>query len=431
MTKFIAIIFTVCITSFYYFPVSFTFLPSVNLKTLLAVIGIGVLGIDMTRNRNALLNRGFLYLMVLALLVSLSSFFAVVYNNTLDYTYVTYVISMFIWLSAAYVVILLIQKVHGKLSVILVCNYLIVVCSLQCIIALMVDLCKPVKIWVDTWFNSGSEWLDSVNRMYGIGAMLDVAGIRFSAVLIMIAYIITHIDNSRLKRFLPWYIVAFIIITVIGNMMARTTSVGAIIGVVYIVYKTDIYKFRFSIATKKMWIWIIALLTVTLLIVIYFYQTNNAFYTDIRFAFEGFFSLVEKGRWEVDSNEVLKGMIVFPETLKTWFIGDGYMLNPRDINPYYIGSFYYGYYKGTDIGYLRFIFYFGIVGLLLFMYLIYMIAKICMHKFQTQKMLFFLLLMLNYIVWLKVSTDIFSVFALFFLVDELENAKYNENILLQ
>ena len=39
-----------------------------------------------------------------------------------------------------------------------------------------------------------------------------------------------------------------------------------------------------------------------------------------------------------------------------------------------------------------------------------------MVRFPKQKMLFFILLMLNFIVWLKVSTDIFQFFALFLAV---------------
>ena len=85
----------------------------------------------------------------------------------------------------------------------------------------------------------------------------------------------------------------------------------------------------------------------------------------IQFAFEGFFSLVEKGRWEVSSNEILKNMYRFPESIKTWIIGDGYIENPKN-DPYFIGKLTGGYYMGTDVGYLRFIYYFGLIGLIAF-----------------------------------------------------------------
>lgn len=431
MAKIIAIIFTVCITSFFYFPVAFSFLPTVNLKTAMAALGLLVLGFNAAKRHDSLFNKKLLILTTLAALVSFVGLFAVTYNNSPDYTYATYVVSMFVWLSAAYVVIGLIKSVHGYASIILVSNYVITVCTAQCIIALLIDLFRTVKIEVDNWFVTSSAGMDAINRMYGIGAALDTAGIRFSAALIMIAYIVANIDRTQLKRELPWYIGAFIIITVIGNMVARTTSVGTIIGLFYLFYKTGLYKFSLNFSQKKLWLWIGGLLLVFVPLIIYFYQTNDTFYKNIRFGFEGFFSLIEKGRWEVSSNSILKGMIVFPESLKTWLIGDGYMWNPQGIDPYYTGPIYPGYYMGTDIGYLRFIFYFGTIGLLLFMFFIYTVARMCMQKFPMQKTLFILLLLLNYAVWFKVSTDIFLVFALFFLIDKEENTDYNNRILLQ
>ena len=132
-----------------------------------------------------------------------------------------------------------------------------------------------------------------------------------------------------------------------------------------------------------------------------------------RFAFEGFFSLAEKGYWEVDSNEILKNMIVFPETLHTWILGDGYFMNSRyDIN--YLGdSTDQGFYMGTDVGYLRFIFYFGFTGLIPMFGVILYSAVVCMRHFREHKLFFLLALLVGLIVWFKVSTDIFLYFALF------------------
>ena len=67
-------------------------------------------------------------------------------------------------------------------------------------------------------------------------------------------------------------------------------------------------------------------------------------------------------------------MVVFPDNWVTWLIGDGYAANPMDktlsfFDPYYTGPIYHGYYKGTDIGYLRYIFYFGLVGTFVFVFL--------------------------------------------------------------
>lgn len=67
----------------------------------------------------------------------------------------------------------------------------------------------------------------------------------------------------------------------------------------------------------------------------------------------------------------------------------------------------------TDVGYLRFIFYFGLLGLFAFSFFMYRVAKVCMNRFSSHKLLFWMLLAINFIIWFKVSTDIFLVFALF------------------
>ena len=118
----------------------------------------------------------------------------------------------------------------------------------------------------------------------------------------------------------------------------------------------------------------------------------------------------------------LKNMLVFPDNLKTWLIGDGYMENPR-IDPYYTGKIHGGYYMSTDIGYLRFIFYFGIVGLFLFQLFLWKTTQVCVQRFRGYALLFLMILAVNMIGWVKVSTDIFLVFALFLCVPEEEDVE--------
>ena len=71
---------------------------------------------------------------------------------------------------------------------------------------------------------------------------------------------------------------------------------------------------------------------------------------------------------------------------------------------------------GTDVGYLRFIFYFGTIGLLAFCAFMNYAAKLCARNLPRYKVLFGLLLISNFVIWLKVATDIFLVFALFICV---------------
>lgn len=426
---------TMVITTFYFFPFEFVFLPAVNTKMAMAAIGLVLLGVRMARSRGAILDKDFFMLSLWALGVSLAGFLAVVYNDTNDYTYASYVISMWVWASAAYAVVQFIRNVHGSVSVILIANYLIAVCVLQCILALMIDRIPAFEHAVNSVVSGLGfvelETLDKMDRLYGIGASLDVAGTRFSAVLVLIAYIVTLQKETIYRKYVWVYIVALIIIGVIGNMMSRTTTVGLGLFIFYVFYKSKIYQLKFNSSVAKLLLSLGAILIVVLPFTIYFYNIDDDFHNNIRFAFEGFFSLIEKGKWDVHSNEILKNMYVFPDNFKTWIIGDGYFDNPYYGDPFYTGIKWGGFYHGTDVGYLRFIYYFGLVGLSLFCLFFIKVGHVLVKKFSDNKFLFLILISLNFIIWFKVSTDIFVFYALFLMIDKKENEEYDKSIVLE
>ena len=414
--------------SFYFFPIEFTFLPGINTKMALAGFGLVILMFQLARKEQPHIDKSIFNLSIIACIISLASLIAVTYNETPDYTYATYIVSMWVWLSGAYVVTTLIRALHGYVSVELVCNYLIAVCTAQCISALMIDSIPAFKEIIDTYV-SGFGFVDTSKishgkRMYGIGAGLDVAGLRFSAVLCCIAYITSRIANTTRKGYIWIYLICFFIIGLAGNMIARTTTVGVALSLCYWLYKL----FTPGKVQEKshLWLWLLGITTTALLIIIPLYNTNPNFRDNTRFAFEGFFSLAEKGRWEVHSNETLLDMYVFPDNLKTWLIGDGYIENPIKTDPYYTGEVIGGYYMGTDVGYLRFIFYFGIFGMAAFIAFFVAITKNCVKKFPAQSILFILFLLVNLAGWFKVSTDIFLTFAPFLLISKEENEEYED-----
>lgn len=422
--KAILVVLTAILTSFYFFPFEFVFLPGINTKMALAGIGLVLLGFNVAKGRRGNINKVFFVLSVIALSLSLFSLVAMVYNNTRDGSFLTYIVSMWVWLGGAYTAIQVIKKVHGYVSVELVCNYLIAVCVAQCIIAYSMSVMPVLKSFVDSFLGGEDAFMGKAEgRIYGIGAALDVAGLRFSAVLVMLAFL--SVNHSNKNKYLSLlYVIAFFIVMVIGNMMARTTTVGGILAVLYWLLNgiTNYADVR-NISLCK-WMLIVSIIIIPFIIVQY--NTNPAFNEKIRFAFEGFFSLAETGKWTTSSNDILLNhMIVFPETLKTWLIGDGYGANPSG-DPYYIGPDYHGFYMGTDIGYLRFLFYFGIFGAIALVSLICYAAASCIRRFPSYKTMFLLILAVNLIVWFKVSTDIFMAFALFLCISKEDNDAYEK-----
>lgn len=434
MYKYLVHTISVILTSFYFFPFETIFLPGVNTKMILAGIGLLILGKRLAQRRNAGINKDFFVLSLLALSISLISLLTMTINNTPDASFLTYFVSMWVWMGGAYTVVQWLDTAYGYVNARLVCNQLIAICVIQCLIAWTKDVYPPLQAWVDS-FVGGEAFMGNTKegRLSGIGAALDVAGLRFSAVVVMIGYILSKAEELSHKQIVT-YLISFLIIAVIGNMMSRTTTVGVGLALVYWIYSTNLLSLKQNIKNQKLWFWLGGILCVIIPVFIYLYFANDTFYKNIRFGFEGFFSLWETGKWQTSSNDILLNyMIVFPDNWVTWLIGDGYAANPADktlsfFDPYYTGPVYHGYYMGTDIGYLRYIFYFGLIGTFVFSLFMWRSAWACIHRFKDYKMMFLMILLVNYIGWFKVSTDIFLVFAIFLVLSK-ENDGQTDNIL--
>jgi len=407
MIRILQYIFVGIIVSFYFFTINFSFLPlSLNTKVILAVFGVLLLGYNAIVSGKIQITRGLLGAIFLAALFSIICAIAADVNHTVDYAYATYIISFAVWLFAAYTVCLLIKGVHGRVDLYLVGNYLIAVCVAQCILALMIDNIEPFKALVDKFVIQGQEFYDEVDRLYGIGAALDNAGVRFSVVLLILAALVSKNQNIRESKLsLTVYIISFFVILVIGNMISRTTSVGGGLSLAYLVINTGIFTFIVKKRFFKFHTVFLSILVVAVAVSTYFYNTNPDFHDNIRFAFEGFFNWVELGEWKTGSTDKLnREMWVWPTDTKTWVIGSGLFDN-----------FVYS----TDIGYCRFILYCGVIGLSSFGLFFAYNAIVFGRKNKKYWDLFLFLLALTFIVWFKVSTDIFLVYALFYCIEAL------------
>lgn len=419
MTRILLFILCSIVVDFYIFSISFNVLPMLNTKQVLAMIGIMLYIFNKADvKRRGIIDRDLFILTIFACVFSICCFAAITINHTNDYTYVSYVGSMWTWLAGAYSVCCTIKYIHGEANLKLLTNYLTLICVVQCFLVLYIDSHPAFARSLEGISTQGMDYLNSVKRLYGIGYCLDTAGVRTSIILLLLANRITNLTNEDTK-YLPLYLFAFLFIGYIGNQVARTTSVGAAMFIIYVLYEQITGRMNRA-NTSRMWMILITLILIAVPIATYYYNTDAGFRYNTRFAFEGFFNYFETGHWKIGSNETLKNMVVYPDNVKTWIIGDGYMVNPYGFDPYFVGEIVSGYYKGTDIGYLRFIFYCGIVGLSAFSIYIIKAAQLCANRIPENKMLFFMLAILNFVIWFKVSTDIFIGFALLLQLDYVQ-----------
>lgn len=392
------------IVSFFYFPIGIRPLmpESLNTKQVMAVIGVAAFVLKAIRDRQLIISKETLYSFGLAATFSLSCFFSCIYNDTTDYAYAKYIMSFFVWLGGAYGVCVMFRMAYGRVDLPLLTKYLAFVGVFQCVSVLLVDNVEGFMDFVDTYIVQ-DKTAKRVERMYGFGCSLDSGGIRLCTILVLIAHQIStnkEVQNNKLS--LTTYILAFFTITFIGNMIARTTTVGASLGLGYMALAIGVARRaklnKVQLRFRTIFFILLGIVVVTGM---YFYSHDPVVRTNIRFAFEAFFNYFETGEFSTSSSDILmERMWVWPWTTDGWVLG-------------------YGLYEWsnwttfqTDIGYCRFTLYCGILGMSLFsLYFVYLSSAV-RSKFRNAWLFSLLLLAMVFIVWVKVSTDIFQLFAL-------------------
>lgn len=396
--------------SLYFFSFEFTFLPGLNTKMMLAVAGVAVYGINSIRNREISFRKELLPAVILAVAFSVAGFVSMDINQSADTTYALYFMSFATWLGAGYAVCQFIKAIHGAVNFKLLTYYLAAVCVGQCVLALVIDNNPAFQALVNSYVEQDQAFLMDVNRLYGIGASLDNAGVRFSVVLVLIAALLCHNSSVLANRSTIFLLItAFVVIVIMGNIISRTTIVGTGLGLFYLLWQSGVISLVVKERSIKLATILIALAIVGTGVAVYFYQSNPVFQSYMRFAFEGFFNWVEKGEWRTDSTDRLNTVMwIWPDPAdwRTWLIGKA--------------TFDDWHAVGTDIGYCRFIFYNGLIGLSIFSLFFVYNAWVCRNNLAAYRYLYLFLLALTFIVWFKVSTDIFLIYALFYSLDKRE-----------
>ena len=406
MRKVIIWILMMLAVSFYLFPFMFTVLPTENLnsKNLMAGFGLLAFVFDSIRKRSMKLSEPTLFAALLAAVFSVWCLYSVTASNTYEMDYASYIMSFFIWMSGAYGVYFLLRAAHEKVTLEILIRYLAAVGLFQCVTAVLIDNVGAVESLVDKIMYVPGNYYKMHHRMYGLGAALDPAGIRFSVILIMIAHLFSTNDNVRNNStYQALLLGSYTVILVIGAVISRTTVVGGAMGIVYIVI--SLFRMRkggfVTLRMVQAFFWFFIVMAVIIGITVYFYRTSDTFYGYLRFGFEGFFAWVETGEFSTGSTDVLETMWIWPGDIHTWIFGRGT----------------FGVFENdSDIGYVNFTFYCGLVGLVIFSIFFLYCHFVQNRKFKSFQFAAWMLVALTFIVWCKVTTDIFFIDALLFCI---------------
>ncbi len=405
MKKFILSAITALTLSLFIFSIYFTFLPSsLNSKMLIAGFGLAAFLYRSIREHEIQLPRIVLISGLFAGIFSLWCLVAVTLAETYDMEYVMYFKSFFTWIFGAYGFCVVMKACTGKDDLPTLTKYIAIVCVFQCLSAIVFDTVPYIDNLVGRFFYFGQDFCKQGNRMYGFGSILDVAGIRFSAMLLLIAHqICTNREVGEKTLSISTYLLAFFITVAIGSSISRTTSVGAALGLAYMALANTAVEKGGFVSSRQVRIFIVSFLTLLFVtfVAVYLYQNSQVFYENFRFGFEGFFNWVETGEFYTGSTNHLETMWRWPESRRTWLIGEGII----------------GVYKTySDIGYVNFVYYCGLVGLVFFS-AFFVYNHLCLNsKFNNFWILSLLLIIVTFLVWTKVMTDIFFIDALLFCV---------------
>ena len=411
------------VVSFYVFPISFTFLPhAINSKILVGVFGIFAFILNGIRKKGAYFSQPTIIGAVLASIFSVWCLFSITNTSNYNTIYADYIVSYATWLAGAYGVYAALSLAYEKVDLEIIIRYLALVGVYQCITAVLIDNYESIQSFVDRYMDLDQDFLHRGHRMYGIGAALDPGGIRFAVILVMIAHQFATNPNVRNNSLYQTSdLVAFAIITIIGSVISRTTSIGAALGIGYIVIALFRMRKGGFVTTKMIqrFFWFILVMAGVVVAAIYFYRNSDTFKEYLRFGFEAFFNWVETGEFRTDSTDVLMSrMWIWPSNFHDWIFGQG---------TFGIGE------NNTDIGYCNFTLYCGLIGMLIFSIFFLYCHFSMTKKFREFTFAACLLTALTFIVWVKVATDIFFIDALLFCIasdyeGEVEDVTYADRI---
>ena len=208
-------------------------------------------------------------------------------------------------------------------------------------------------------------------------------------------------------------ILVIVLFSLAGVMSGRVFFVMLMLTFPYIFF---LYGANIKLTVKESLWFVIPLLVIGAGVFMYVFSENEDL---VKWAFELFINFRDNGSFESDSTNQLAEMYIFPDTFKTWMVGDGRSL-----------SKYGGFYMGTDVGYFRSIYYWGIIGTVIYLVIQYKLCKLFVRnndsRITNTYILFFFVTLIVYM--LKDFYSIEKLVILFVMVQAMAKRIRKQNI---
>lgn len=393
---------------FYIYPILFVGIP-VSTRLLYSFFAIVLILYGFVCKSSSLANEYLPVLSLLLLIFSLS-FLSILINGTSDFEFIKYPVSIIAILFSAYALIRIFYIMDIPCDFNYIAKLFIGVVFIQSVVALLMFIIPSfyefmTSIQVISIDEAGKMSSLSEMRIIGFGSQYFGAGITNGLALIILAYLIRvgEYDSTMLKAS-----AMFLFIFAVGIGMARTTFIGFGIALLLLLPCSGLLKFNLALLKRNVML-LLSVSAIMLLAVIFVYVLFPKIIVSIaplfNFALEMFLNYFESGSLTTESTSQLATMYIFPTNIYTYLIGDGLYTAEDGL-----------YYMGTDVGYLRILFYFGVFGVMLFLSLQYSLLSVSMRRIKDGNVLFAFLLLYLIILNFKGFADLAPVLALFFTV---------------
>lgn len=386
------------------------------MNLLLCMCGICVYSFGKETRYRIITNTGFSTktFFTLVLPLALISVTTMLLNGTTDAKYVTHSISIIMSVFSSYFLIYCFYQVYGNCNIMKLLKYLIIATYIYLLIAMLMFM----NYGIDNLFTSIQKINAEANeltlgvRLHTFGASYFTAGVLLGFILVLLSYSLTSRQLNSIKTLFYW--ISYFMIAFIGMMIARTVIIGVLISAfVFIISFTHNIKSLFKASA----VIFLALSFIYFGASSLFSSYGDEMDTLSKFGFEMFYNYQTTGQFSSESTDGMFEMYnIIPDNYKTWLIGDG-MWSMKD------GS----YYQGTDIGYLRNIWYFGIIGLFFVIFYYYKSIKLTFfnnvlspnNPHLSYLLLFIYIIVINF----KGASDLIFYTLPFYFTDEIIRAK--------
>src|SRR5690606_36567370 len=343
----------IIILFFYIYPIFLSFLP-IPLDRLLQIIGFLVFLFTPKFRKYILKSTSFHKILIGAVGISILTFIAQAFNySEQDFYFLRQVTNIFFNFFSAYLIIFLIYKYHPDQVFHKLTQYLIIVYVLQAVFSFVLFLNPAIfDIYISLLKQDNNEnFMDRLNviekRLIGVGSGFFLGVLKYGVGFFMLI-IFPYVFSLKSKYL---YIFSVVLVTIAGVMTGRTFFVAILMGIVLfsLIDWKNSFKFIFKILPLSLIIGF-GIITISDLLI-----EGDRLENISNYVLEIFINYEETGTLSTSSSDATKDMYIFPTNDKTWLLGDGRMM----MND---GS----YYMGSDVGYVRLIFYFGIISTVLY-----------------------------------------------------------------